>query len=119
MKDSYPKNWKEIALRIKEKNHWRCERCGHKHDPKAGYCLTTAHLVPIKSLVEEWNLAALCQRCHLKKHRSLDMFQMYMLEHSEWFKPHLEGFLDWYRRTKQKIEGNVLRIDLKTLGVKV
>lgn len=93
--DRYPDNWKEIATRIKEKAGWECERCGHEHDPGAGYCLTVHHLVPIKSLVEDWNLAALYQRCHLQIQAKVDMLQEYMFPHSEWFLPHLRGFIDW------------------------
>ena len=32
----YPQNWKEIAQQIKEQAGWRCVRCQHEHDPKAG-----------------------------------------------------------------------------------
>lgn len=65
-KGEYPENWKEIALKTKEKAGWRCECCGHKHDPDNGYTLTTAHMDNDKSNCNEDNLAALCQRCHLK-----------------------------------------------------
>jgi len=94
--NEYPENWKEIATRIKEKAGWKCERCGHKHEVETGYVLTVHHLVPEKSLCEDWNLAALCQRCHLKM-QHIDMFQglLDFYEFSDWFKPHLEGFLNW------------------------
>lgn len=61
------------------------------------------HLVPDKSLCEEWNLAVLCQRCHLHIQAKVDMFQNYMYEHSEWFKPHLKGFLAWRERNLKKL----------------
>ena len=96
--DGYPENWDQIALRIKAEAGFKCERCRHIHDPKAGFCLTVHHLVPEKSLCEDWNLAALCQRCHLHIQAKVDMNQDYMLPHSKWFIPHLEGFLKWRQR---------------------
>ncbi len=96
----YPENWPEIAERIKEKNGCKCERCGHPHDPAAGYTLTVHHLVPDKSLCQDWNLAALCQRCHLCIQNRIDMFQRIFefVNVSDWFKPHHEGFLEWQNR---------------------
>lgn len=103
MADDYPDNWKEIADRIKEQAGWKCERCRHENDRESGHVLTVHHLVPIKSLCEDWNLVALCQRCHLKIQAKVDMFQEYMLPHSEWFLPHLRGFIDW--RKLEKLRG--------------
>lgn len=40
--NTYPKDWAEIAERIKTLAGWRCEHCGFD------------------------NLVALCQRCHLR-----------------------------------------------------
>lgn len=100
-KDAYPDNWQEIALRIKKKAGWRCERCGFENDWESGHVLTVHHLVPEKSLVEDWNLAALCQRCHLHIQAKVDMFQEYMLSHSAWFIPHLEGFRKWVEENPQ------------------
>ena len=98
----YPPNWGKIARRIKEKNNWQCERCGHSHDPKNGYCLTVHHLDGDKSNCEEWNLACLCQRCHLHM-QHIDIYQGWLFPelHSEWFKPHLEG---WMRTRKERNE---------------
>lgn len=93
----YPDNWPEIAKRIKDTALWRCERCDHPHDINSGHVLTVHHLVPDKSLCEDWNLAALCQRCHLHIQGKVNMFQEYMLPHSKWFIPHLEGFLVWLK----------------------
>lgn len=95
MIDKYPDNWNEIATRIKSAAGWRCERCGHHHEQATGYVLTVHHLVPIKSLCQDWNLVALCQRCHLHIQAKVDMFQTFMFEHSKWFIPHLEGFVKW------------------------
>ena len=40
-----------------------------------------------------WNLAALCQRCHLSIQGRVVMDRVYPFEHTEWFKPHAAG---WY-----------------------
>lgn len=94
MKKVYPDNWVEIAKKIKEKNNWRCERCGHPHDPDNGYCLTVHHLDRNPSNCAEWNLACLCQRCHLHM-QHVNIYQGWLFDdlHSDWFRPHLEGFL--------------------------
>ena len=100
MSNDYPDNWPEIAERIKKKHGYKCERCGHPHQPAAGYTLTVHHLVPDESLCEDWNLAALCQRCHLSIQAHVKMEQQVFdfYEIAEWFKPHLEGFREWQRR---------------------
>jgi len=64
----YPSEWSEIARRVKERAGWRCEICGHPHDPENGYCLTVHHLNRIKDDVSDSNLICLCQRCHLRLH---------------------------------------------------
>lgn len=61
----YPENWNEIAEAVKEASGWACEHCGHGHDPAHGYTLTVHHLDGDKSNVDDTNLVALCQRCHL------------------------------------------------------
>ena len=101
VKGEYPKNWKDIARRIKEKNNWRCERCGvpHNPDPKTGNTLTIHHLDGDKSNCAEWNLACLCQRCHLRM-QHVNIFQGWLFNHSKWFQPHLEGFLKSIERKK-------------------
>lgn len=78
----YPANWKEISLHIRERDGWRCKFCGAengKPHPVTGakVVLTVAHLgVPYsdgtpgdkrnKQDMRDENLAALCQRCHLR-----------------------------------------------------
>ncbi len=64
--NDYPENWLEIANEIKHLSHWHCENCGKVHDPQAGYCLTVHHLDGDKANCKHENLAALCQRCHLR-----------------------------------------------------
>lgn len=88
----YPPNWKEIAAEVKELAGWRCIRCNHKHDPESGYCLTVHHLDINPANCEWWNLAALCQKCHLQIQAKVVMERPYMFEHSEWFKPYAAGY---------------------------
>lgn len=91
----YPEDWDDITARIKQEAGWECERCGHGHDPAAGYTLTTAHMIPDKSLVEDWNLAALCQRCHLICQHRIDFEQPYMFEHSDWLEWRVSEYEKW------------------------
>lgn len=93
MTGDYPPDWKEIAKRIKDAVGWICERCGHKHDVRNHYVMTVHHLDMDKSNCADWNLAALCQRCHLSIQSRVDFTQGYMMEHSDWMKPHVGGFL--------------------------
>lgn len=78
----YPPNWAEISLARREQAGWQCEWCGAKHKephPITGskVVLTVAHLgtpLPDGTPVSKYdtmdcrpeNLAALCQRCHLR-----------------------------------------------------
>ena len=55
--------------------------------------LTVHHLDGDKSNCEWWNLAALCQVCHLIIQGKVRMEQVWMLEHSEWFKPYVAGYM--------------------------
>lgn len=93
-KTKYPNDWDSIAEKAKKRFNYCCERCGHKHDPKAGYCLTVHHLDGDKSNNEDWNLAVTCQRCHLYLQGTVIMSQMLFefVEVSAWFRWHLEGY---------------------------
>lgn len=94
--NDYPENWDEIAREIKDAAQWKCERCLHEHELETGYVLTVHHLDGDKANCEKWNLAALCQRCHLHIQAKVKMDQLFfaeILDVSPWFKPHLEGFL--------------------------
>lgn len=62
---AYPSNWKDIAKACKDAAGWRCVRCGHEHDRATGHVLTVHHLDMNPANCEWWNLAALCQKCHL------------------------------------------------------
>lgn len=68
---------------------WRCERCAAPDDRESGHVLTVHHMDNDKSNCDPRNLAALCQKCHLHIQGKVDMRQGWMLEHSEWMKPHL------------------------------
>lgn len=94
--NDYPEDWPEIAKRIKDAAGWTCERCKHVHEVETGYVLTVHHLDGNKANCEDWNLAALCQRCHLRIQGRVKMAQGFFVEVmpvSEWFRPHLEGYL--------------------------
>jgi hypothetical protein len=67
-------------------------RCGHHHDPENGYMLTVHHLDLNKSNCRWWNLAALCQRCHLHVQGRVRLDQPWMFDHSEWIRPYLAGY---------------------------
>ena len=65
MGGEYPADWDSIAEGVKMAAGWRCEHCGHIHDPAAGRCLTVHHLDGDKGNCGHENLVALCQVCHL------------------------------------------------------
>jgi hypothetical protein len=54
--------------------------------------LTVHHLTGEKADCRWWNLAALCQRCHLQIQGRVRMDQVYPFTHSDWFKPYAAGF---------------------------
>lgn len=54
--------------------------------------LTTHHLNGDKADCRWWNLAALCQRCHLTIQGRVVMEREFVREHTEWMKPHAAGF---------------------------
>jgi 5-methylcytosine-specific restriction endonuclease McrA len=66
-KHKYPPNWKEIAFKVKERAGFKCEACLNPHG-KSPYVLTVDHVIDHDPAnVEDWNLVALCQRCHLRR----------------------------------------------------
>jgi 5-methylcytosine-specific restriction endonuclease McrA len=89
--NDYPPDWPEIARRVKNAAKWACVRCKQPHCFETGHVLTVHHLDGDKANCEPWNLAALCQRCHLKIQARVDMEQGFLFEHSEWMKPFVEG----------------------------
>lgn len=54
--------------------------------------LTVHHLDGDKRNCRWWNLAALCQRCHLTIQGRVQMARVWPWEHSDWFKPYVAGF---------------------------
>jgi hypothetical protein len=91
---TYPQNWKRVATETKDAANWQCVRCGHSHDPATGYTLTVHHLDMNPTNCAWFNLAALCQRCHLQiQHKVVLERPWVMTDHSEWFKPYVAG---WY-----------------------
>ena len=87
----YPPNWKQIAAQVKADAGNKCVRCGHAHDVGAGYMLTVHHLDLNPANCEWWNLAPLCQRCHLQIQHKVIMERTWMMDHSLWFRPFVAG----------------------------
>lgn len=90
--NDYPANWPEISKQTKDLAGNRCIRCKHIADIPAGYMLTVHHIDLDKANCNWWNLAALCQRCHLHIQGKLIIERPYMFEHTEWFKPYAAGY---------------------------
>lgn len=68
-KTRYPSDWSKIRSRILKRADYKCEWCGvqnYKDHPDTGskVVLTIAHLDHTPENCEDWNLRALCQRCH-------------------------------------------------------
>jgi len=61
----YPENWPLISHRIKDRAGWKCEHCNHPNEHNTGYVLTVHHLDHNPENMDDTNLVALCQRCHL------------------------------------------------------
>lgn len=74
--------------------------------------LTVHHLDSDKGNCRWWNLAGLCQRCHLRMQRAVVMGRVYNYEHSEWFKPFAAGFYAWkYHGEDLSREETMSRLD--------
>lgn len=86
----YPENWKEIARQTKEAAGWKCVRCGIPN--QKGHVLTVHHLDLDPANCEWYNLAALCQQCHLIIQNKVVMERAYMFEHTAWFRPYVAGY---------------------------
>jgi hypothetical protein len=108
---AYPKDWKTLSNQIKEEAGWRCIRCGHVHDHKAGYTLTVHHLDNDKSNLRHWNLVPLCQRCHLHIQSKVRMERVWMFEHSEWFRPYVAGYYAYQNGLPDDRESVTARMD--------
>lgn len=64
-----------------------------RHIEALARILTVHHVNGAKYDCRWWNLAALCQRCHLTIQGHVLLSRVYPWEHSEWFKPYAAG---WY-----------------------
>lgn len=88
----YPDNWTRISRAVKESAGWCCLRCGHPHDPANNFVLTVHHLDLDKGNNAWWNLAALCQACHLSIQSTLNLNQLTFMDFEDWIKPYLAGY---------------------------
>lgn len=86
----YPLDWNDIAKSTKDAAGWCCVRCGVPH--QKGHVLTVHHLDMDPSNCAWWNLAALCQQCHLTIQAKVVMERIWFLPHSDWFKPYVAGY---------------------------
>lgn len=74
--------------------------------------LTVHHLDGDKANCRWWNLAALCQRCHLTIQGRVKLEREFIAEHSEWFKPFAAGWYAWKYEGRDIDRGEALaRID--------
>lgn len=109
----YPADWPEIALQVKEAAGWKCVRCGALNDQKSGHVLTVHHLDLNPANCAWWNLAALCQRCHLHIQAKVVMERPWLFEHSAWFKPYVAGYYAHLRglpESKEYVKENLERL---------
>lgn len=90
-KGDYPLEWPAAAYLIKVMAGWRCERCGVAHGPVPNV-LTVHHLDGVKTNLWGWNLAALCQRCHLRIQAKVLWDRLWPWPHSPWMARHIEDF---------------------------
>lgn len=108
-KSKYPNNWLKIAEQLKKEKNYTCERCKHRHEPDKGYTITVHHLDGNPSNCKRWNLAVLCQRCHLKVqayvklHNELEQMNFPFYEPAEWLIPHLRGYVEERKKEKGEI----------------
>lgn len=86
----YPTDWPKIAKEVKQRAGWCCVRCGIPNQP--GHVLTVHHIDMNPSNCEWWNLAALCQQCHLQIQAKVVIERVWMFEHSAWFIPYVAGY---------------------------
>ena len=94
-RNGYPPEWPGVAWLIKTIAQWHCERCGHVHTPAPPWVLTVHHLDGDKANLQHWNLAALCQRCHLRIQNRVSFYQDWPFDHSPWMARHVEDYNEW------------------------
>ena len=93
----YPPEWPAVAWLVKTIADWRCERCEAPHGTIPNV-LTVHHLDEVKANLEHWNLAALCQRCHLQVQNRVSFYQLWPWPHTRWMARHVADFNEWARR---------------------
>jgi 5-methylcytosine-specific restriction endonuclease McrA len=77
----YPNNWKELTYQLKEKNNWKCSKCGRqciKPGEKVNEQLTRSERAKLTLQAHHSdydvsnncpeNLRILCSACHLSYH---------------------------------------------------
>jgi hypothetical protein len=72
-------------------DHWRVSDVVEA----AWRILTVHHLNMNKLDCRWWNLAALCQRCHLNVQLRVVLDRPYDRPHRDWFKPYAAGWYAW------------------------
>lgn len=87
----YPRDWDQIARRIKRANAWKCERCRKGHNLKANRMMTVHHLDGDKSNCQDYNLACLCRRCHLKMHHAFTPRRILLFPAEPWLQKHIDA----------------------------
>lgn len=89
----------EIRLRGEAADALALLRCGDASVVKSKHRVLTVHHLQTghaeKLDCRWWNLAALCQRCHLTIQGKVQMHRAWPWEHSEWFRPYVAGFYAW------------------------
>lgn len=97
-KGDYPPEWPAVAWLVKTMAGWKCERCGRPNSGAPdGFCLTVHHLDGDKSNLQNWNLAALCAKCHLRVQNRVHFYQDWPFEHSRWMAGHVADYNAWAR----------------------
>jgi hypothetical protein len=94
---AYPPEWPAVAWLVKTAASWRCERCRTLHGA-VPHVLTVHHLDGDKANLEHWNLAALCQRCHLQVQARVAFYQDWPFPHTAWMARHVADYNEWAAR---------------------
>jgi hypothetical protein len=104
----YPANWEEVSTEIKEQAGWRCEACGTENGPIPSI-LTVHHLDGDKQNLQPWNLAALCQKCHLRTQATIDFHQAVCTGvYPDWLKAHVAAYRQhWPRLPISGADGDI------------
>lgn len=82
-------------------------RCRAHPDDGRLRTLTVHHLDNNKRNLRWWNLAALCQVCHLSIQGRVAMDALYLHPHSDWFLPYVAGYYAFRVLGEQLSRGEV------------